>query len=107
MVTTEELKLIINCYLRFMIEPVYKSKRVVNNEFMNCKFESNYSPNFIHVDPWSDKITFYFVERYVGSRSEASRQKIASVRVRDLEEWYELHYKPVLEQLEENLKQMR
>lgn len=105
MVTAEELKLIINYYIRFMIEPVYKSKRVVNNEFMNCKFESNYSPNFIHVDPWSDKITFYFVEYYIGSRSEAKRQKIASVRVRDLENWYEEHCKPVLEQFEENLKQ--
>ena len=107
MVTAEELDLIIKYYIRFMIEPVYKSRRVVDNRYHNCEFESNFGPLYCCMDPFNAKIDFYFVEYFIGSSEEASRQKIASIKITDIESWYLYYCQPVLEQLEENLKQGR
>lgn len=103
MVTSEEFKKMVDAYMLLVIKPLYCSKRVFDNEYNNFKFEHNFS-YLGAMDPFDSKVTFYLTEYFVASSHEVSRQEIASVKVSDIEWWYNYDYLPLLEQLEENLK---
>lgn len=103
MVTSEDFKKKVNTYMLLVIKPLYCSKRVLNDEYNNFKFEHDFG-YFGAMDPFESKVTFCLTEYFVGSSYEISRQKIASVSVSDIEWWYTRDYLPLLEQIEENLE---